>query len=103
MTYKLTIRRFDERDLNIDCKFLPDGELEIYVKALIEDIESSDNTSQVSLLKCSYNECEIKIVTNISLMELKLSISLILSSNSYRCILIIKDLLPMRKINNEKS
>ena len=93
MKYQLIVRKFTEGDVSLDCKFMPDGELEMYAKALMEELEYADTISNVSLLENTINECKIEIIVDsMSFEELQSFIFSILATKSFKCVLKYKDL-----------
>jgi len=97
MNYQLTIRKFTEDDVGLDCKFMPDGELEIYAKALMEELVYADTVSDVSLLENTIDECKIEIIVySIGFEELQSFVFSILSTKTFKCVLRHKDLQPIK-------
>ncbi len=92
MKCQLIVRKFTEDDISLDCKFMPDGELEVYANAFVEEMGYIDTVLNISMVEITIDECMIEIITNdLPAKVIKSLISSILSSESFRCKLVDKD------------
>ena len=56
MKFLLTVRRFEEKDINKDCPFTPDSnDLSIYLDALTEDIKNIREVNSVVRNECVFD------------------------------------------------
>lgn len=72
MKYQLSIRKLAEYDVSLDCKYMPDGEFEIYSRALMEEMGYLDAKLNVFLIESTIDECKIEIIVDkMSIEELQ--------------------------------
>jgi hypothetical protein len=69
--FLLTVRRFEEKDINKDCPFTPDtDDLTIYLEALTEDIQVIGGVNRVVRNECVFDIELENLIDKNKLLEL---------------------------------
>jgi len=88
MKLKLTVREFNENDVNSECPFSPSiDDFKIYMNAFSEDLNNLESISNVSI---DHTEIEITLKNKVTESHFKGQLKIILSS--FSCMIVFVSL-----------